>query len=59
VYSVDMPNVHRPVIKPEIAAEVERRRGLVPFQAYINELLRQAMLAEKANRTSLSETWRR
>lgn len=38
-------SVHRPMIRPEIAAEIDQRRGMVPFQAYVNELLRLALNA--------------
>lgn len=33
------------MIRPEIAAEIDQRRGMVPFQAYVNELLRLALNA--------------
>lgn len=62
--------VHRPVIQPELAQEIERRRGAVPFQRYVNELLRIALAVDRSDLASdlassqpkvppVSQTWRR
>jgi hypothetical protein len=45
--------VHRPVIHDALAEEIHRRRGMVPFQVYVNELLRESLKAKRTRRENL------